>query len=231
MTHPEDKAVREKLVARGASALTDAELLSILLGDGPERCSSLQLAAGVLAAARPLSGGYPGEGFARLGQMDLQRLRMLGGMGVKRAAMLAAALETGRRTAVQNAMEQRVIAGDEDVAGIFRPMLAALPHEEFWAVYLSSANHVIDKVRVSQGGVSGTVVDHRLIVKRALECLCTSMVVVHNHPSGVARPSPDDIALTSRLQEAAALFDIALLDHIIVVPAEHFSFRKAALIK
>ena len=113
---------------------------------------------------------------------------------------------------------------------VFRPELEQLDHEECWAVYLSSSNRIIERQRISQGGVQGTVVDHRLIVKRALELLATQLILVHNHPSGSAEASEPDRMLTARIAQAAALFDIRLLDHIIVARAGSFSFRSAGLL-
>ena len=122
------------------------------------------------------------------------------------------------------------ITNNEDVVRIFRPQIASLPHEEFWVLYLSSANTIVGKVKVSQGGVSGTVVDHRLVVKRAIELLASGLILVHNHPSGVARPSEDDKVLTGKVSDAASLFDISVLDHLIITTGECFSFRQAGLI-
>lgn len=208
------KQVREKLVARGPKSLSDSELLSVLLGD-------TELAHELLPS---------GTSLAELAAMELPRLRQAAG-SMARAANLATAFELGRRAAAAQSENQEVISGDVDVIRLFQPRLAALPHEEFWALCLSSAGRIIDRIRISQGGTTATVVDPKLIVKRAVERLAPAIIVVHNHPSGLAQPSSDDIALTERLAAAAALFDIALLDHVIITPGPCFSFRKHQLIK
>jgi len=217
-----DKEIREKLAVRGPESLSDAELVSIIVQDGGAGESALELAERVLSSA--------GGSLSRLGGMDLRQLRMVAGLGVKRAAWLAAALELGGRLKREEAVEAQVIAGNQDVVAMFRPLLAELAHEEFWVLYLTTANRVLDRVRVSQGGVSATIVDHKLIVKRAVELLASSMVLVHNHPSGAAHPSPEDLAVTEKLRQAASLFDIAVLDHLIISREAHYSFRQEGLL-
>ena len=219
-----DKAVREKLIAWGAETLSDAELLSILLQDGPmSEESNVELAQKILDS--------PEHTLTALARMDIRRLRMVESMGIRRAAILSAVLELGRRLACAEPAAPVVIRNNDDVLRIFQPQLSPLQHEEFWVLYLSSANTVIDKSKVSQGGVSGTTVDHKLIVKRAVELLASSIILVHNHPSGVARPSDEDKFLTDKIELAASLFDIVVLDHLIITAGECFSFRKEGIIK
>ena len=196
------------MAARGVDALTDRELLSLLTEDE-------QSAEALLAA-------YGGS-LARVGSEEAARLRMIGGLGLRRARMLLAAAELGRRIT-------DVVSSSDDVVRLFRPQLETLSHEECWAVYLTSSNRIIERQRVSQGGVQGTVVDHRLIIKRALELLATQLILIHNHPSGAAEASPQDKVLTERIAQAAALFDIRLLDHIIIAREGDFSFLREGLI-
>lgn len=210
------KHIADKIQARGISALTDCELLALLLGDE-------QLAGTVLAQ-------YGGI-LAPIGAEEPARLRMVGGMGLKRAHQIAVSAELGRRIAAAKAQEADVISTSEDVVRLFRPQLENLTHEECWAVYLTSSNRILERQRVSQGGVQGTVVDHRLIVKRALELLATQLILIHNHPSGAAEPSPQDKALTDKIAAAAALFDIRLLDHLIISREGDFSFLRAGLLE
>lgn len=208
--------MRNKMTSRGVEALDDRELLSLLLEDE-------QLAEVLLST-------YGGS-LSRLTSEPEARLRMVGGLGLKRARMLLLATEFGRRVAAAGAAESDFIATSDDVVRIFRPQLERLSHEECWAVYLTASNRVIERQRVSQGGVTGTVVDHRLIVKRALELLATQLILIHNHPSGTPEASAQDRALTERIARAAALFDIRLLDHVIIARGgDYFSFREGGMI-
>ena len=135
--------------------------------------------------------------------------------------------EIGRRlSAVNNAVEE-VITSNDDVVKIMRPLLKDLKHEECWAIYLTNSNRIIERCRISQGGIQATVVDHRLIVKRALELLSTRLIIVHNHPSGSATPSGADFDITTKIREATSLFDIQLLDHIIISATESYSFKSS----
>lgn len=204
----------DKMAVRGVKSLSDVELLGLLLDDEP-------LAATLLAAC--------GGSLARLAAEPEARLRMIGGLGLRRARMLLAAAECGRRIASEG-IASEVIATSDDLVRMFRPQLEHLSHEECWAVYLTSSNRIIERQRVSQGGVTSTVVDHRLIIKRALELLATRLILIHNHPSGSPEASPQDKSLTERVAQAAALFDIHLLDHIIISREGDFSFRRAGLI-
>lgn len=210
------KQIADKMAARGIAALDDRELLALLLDD--------EQAADALWQAS-------GESLERLARTELPRLRMLGGLGLRRARLLLAAAEYGRRVAEAQSAATEVIATSDDVVRLFRPRLERLDHEECWVVYLTSSNRIIERQRVSQGGVQGTVVDHRLIVKRALELLATQLILVHNHPSGAAEASPQDRVLTERIARAAALFDIRLLDHLIVAREGDFSFLREGLLK
>lgn len=210
------KNIFDKLASRGAQALTDSELLAVLTDD-------VRLAETLLAAA--------GGSLTRLAAEDLARLRMMGGLGLRGARLLVAAAEFGRRIAAARAYETETITTSEEAVRLFRPQLETLAHEECWAIYLTSSNHILERLRVSQGGVECTVVDHRLIVKRALELLATRLILIHNHPSGTAEPSTLDKVLTERLVHAAALFDIRIIDHIIIARQGHFSFCQAGLLK
>ena len=216
--HLTDVQVRKKLLHQGAAFLNDAELLSILLGKGEGNVTAVELAERLL---KKVDGN-----FMALGQFTLQQLRMTENLGIGRAAQVAAALELGRRFRVQATQTREIIETDSDVIEIFQPQLAGLTHEEFWALYLNSSNKIQEKVRISQGGVSGTVVDVRLVVKRALERLSSAIVLVHNHPSGNPTPSEQDQQITRQLYQAAALFDIRVIDHIIITAGTCHSFRR-----
>lgn len=208
-------ALFDKMASRGVGALSDRELLTLLTDDG-------QVAEALLASS--------GGSLQRLAAEEIARLRMIGGLGLRRARLLAAAAELGRRVVLEQSREADVITNSDDVVRLFRPQLERLAHEECWAVYLTSSNRIVERQRVSQGGVQATVVDHRLIVKRALELLATQLILIHNHPSGAAEASPQDRVLTEKVARAAALFDIRLLDHIIISREGDFSFLRAGLL-
>lgn len=205
----------EQMELRGVRSLSDQELLTLLVGDE-------SLAERLMAECGSLT---------RLAAEELSRLRMVGGLGMQRARLIRLAAELGRRVAEAQHDAAPVVSSSEDVVALMRPQLECLPYEECWALYLTSSNRLIERQRISQGGVQGTVVDHRLVVKRALELLSTKLILVHNHPSGAAEPSAADRQLTERLKEAAALFDIRLLDHLIVAREGDFSFKRAGLLR
>lgn len=209
------KNIADKFASRGAESLTDEELMTLIMGDE-------QLAGALLAAC--------GGSLVRLAAEPESRLRMIGGIGLQRARLLLSAAEFGRRVAASRAGEADVIATSDDVVQLFRSQLENLTHEECWVVYLTSSNRIVERQRVSQGGVQGTVVDHRLIVKRALELLVPQIILIHNHPSGAAEASSQDKSLTEKVAQAAALFDIRLLDHLIISREGDFSFRREGLL-
>jgi DNA repair protein RadC len=215
-------AIRNKLLTRGVGALTDAELLSLILDDGGVRDDSVKLGERLLAECGSM---------AACANLDISRLRMVEGVGLKRAGRVIAAAELGRRVALTQVDEVVSINSSSDAVNLFKPLFEGLQHEECWVLYLTNSNRVIERQRVSQGGVQGTVVDHRLIAKRALELLATQVIIAHNHPSGSAEASSQDIALTGRISEALALFDIRLLDHLIIARGEEFSFRSRGLLR
>ena len=212
----------DKLQSRGAECLSDKELLAVILAEslGDER--AMALAEELMAEA--------GESVARVIDNDVARLRMLGGMGRLRALRLKAVKECGRRLAAADVEHHDIVSSEADVVRIMEPQLADLQHEECWALYLASSGRVLERMRISQGGVQATVVDCKLIIKRALELLAVQIVLVHNHPSGSAVPSEQDRNLTERVADAARLFDIRLLDHVIIARGSHYSFRGMGLI-
>lgn len=208
------KSIRDKIAVRGVGELSDAELLAVVIEDA-------ELAEKIVSECGSLSG---------IVRMELPRLRMIEGLGLRRAEKVAASAELGRRLAAAEAQNVDSIATSDDIVRIFRPIVEGLSHEECWVLFLTNSNRIIERQRVSQGGVQATIVDNRLIVKRALELLSTQIVLVHNHPSGAAEPSDADIALTRKVREAAALFDIRLLDHIIIAGTGSYSFRSGGLL-
>lgn len=217
------KNIADKMLSRGAAALSDEELVAVVAAEGSED----ERAKGVASELMALNS----QSLVELSRVELSRLRMMAGVGKQRAMRLKAAIELGRRVAVADANTQDVVQSDEDVVRIMEPLLGSLQHEECWALYLASSGRVIERMRVSQGGVQATVVDCKLIIKRAIELLATQLVLVHNHPSGSAEPSRQDMELTERVSEAARLFDMRLLDHVIISAGVRYSFRAHGLIR
>lgn len=216
-----DRMVREKFVAQGAEALSDAELLSLLIAGRGEEES-------IATAERLLSGV---GSLAALSHLTAGELRQRESLGMERATRVVAAMELGRRVLVAESGEQPVIRDRNDVVALFAPLISTLDHEELWVLYLSTANKVIERRRISVGGSSSVVTDCKLIVRHALTLVAASIIVAHNHPSGTADASPEDERFTQQLRDAAALFDIALLDHIIVARGGgSYSFRSAGML-
>ena len=217
------KNLTDKIFSRGAEALSDEELLALLVAEGLSDDSAVELGRGVMAEC--------GGSLLSVVEQDIARLRMVSGLGKLRAMRLKASSEVGRRVTQARATTFSVVASDSDVVRLMKPQLGSLQHEECWALYLASSGRVLERMRISQGGVQATVVDCKLIIKRALELLAVQIVLVHNHPSGCVEPSGQDIALTERVSAAANLFDIRLLDHVIISRGAHFSFRARNMIK
>ena len=217
------KNITDKLQSRGAQALTDEELLAVTLAENSEDDSAKRITAELLKEA--------GGSLLRVEAIGLDRMRMIAGMGRLRAQKVLAAAELGRRISVAEASVQEKVHSDKDVVRIMEPVLGALQYEECWALYLASSGKVLESTRISQGGVQSTVVDCKMVIRRALELLAPQIVLVHNHPSGSPEPSQQDIALTERVAEAAKLFDMRLLDHVIVARGAHYSFRAHNLVK
>ncbi|MCI5717001.1 MAG: DNA repair protein RadC [Alistipes sp.] len=215
------KNLHDKLLSRGAASLSDTELLALLVESADDRRDPIRTAENLIAAYGSL---------AAVAHAEIGRLRMSEGLGLRRAERIRLATELGRRATAATAAAAATIATDTDVVRLMRPLLDAMGHEECWAIFLTSSNRIIEYCRMSQGGVQATIVDHRIIVKRALELLATQIILVHNHPSGAASPSEADRTLTLRIRDAAALFDIRLTDHIIISREGEFSFRRAAML-
>ena len=217
------KNLTDKILSRGAEVLADEELLALLVAEGLSDDSAVELGSSLYEEC--------GGSLLGVAEQDIARLRMMSGLGKLRAMRLKVASELGKRVAQAKATSQSVIASDSDVVRLMESQLSSLQHEECWALYLASSGRVLERMRISQGGVQATVVDCKLIIKRALELLAVQIVLVHNHPSGCVEPSGQDIALTERVAEAAKLFDIRLLDHVLIARGAHFSFRARNMIK
>jgi DNA repair protein RadC len=218
----EDDRPREKLLLKGKQALSDAELIAILLGSGSRNETAVQLAQRILRENN--NNLYE---LAKLSVNDLQKYK---GIGEAKAIAIMAALELGRRKKESETPEYTVVRTSIDAYKHIESKLSDLPHEEFWILLLNRAHKITRTELVSRGGVSGTVADVRMMLKSAVENLASAIVLAHNHPSGNIKPSDADIQLTRKVKEAANLFDIQLLDHIIVGEGAYYSFTDDGLI-
>ena len=212
-----DERPREKMLSKGPGAMSNAELLAILIGSGTQKENVLEVANKLLAA---------NEGkLSMIAGMDAGQMKGIGGIGSVRYAAIAAAFELGKRRCLEDPGIRKVPLTDAaSVFRLMRPILTGLDHEEFWIILLNRANYVIHKEMLSLGGTSATVVDPKLVVKKALDKGASAMIMVHNHPSGNPRPGQCDLTETERIKKAANTFDIALLDHIIICNDCFFSF-------
>src|SRR5688572_16415566 len=210
----EDDRPREKLVALGRHALSDAELIAIILGSGSRNETAVQLARRMLSEHH--------NSINELAKLGVNELKKYKGVGLAKAVNVAAAFEIGRRRNDSQGVERAKITGSNTAYQILKRRLSDLPHEEFWVLLLNRANQVIREEYLSKGGIAGTVVDVRLICRSAIEHSASGIVIGHNHPSGQVLPSEQDKAITRKLHEALKLFDIALLDHVIVGDQKYY---------
>ena len=212
-----DERPREKMLSKGAGAMTNAELLAILIGSGTKKENVLEVANRLLST---------GEGkLSRIASMDPSEVMAMDGIGKGRYSSIAAAFELGKRCCLEEPGIDKVPL--RDPAAVFKimlPRLKGLDHEEFWILFLNRANYLIHKELISLGGLSATVVDTRLVVRKALDKRATGILMVHNHPSGDPRPGQEDIEQTAVMKKAASTFDIRLFDHIIICDDRYFSF-------
>jgi DNA repair protein RadC len=213
---------REKLYKKGTSSLSDAELLAILIGSGTRNRSAVDLGRELLSMA--------GNNLNSLGKLSISDLRKIRGIGNARAVTIAAALELGRRRKLAEMPDTPQIKCSRDVFDLIAPLVSDLPHEEFWILFLNRSNKVINRMKLSQGGISGTVTDVRIVMKKAIENLASGIIVCHNHPSGNLSPSESDTRITQKIKEAGALMDIQLLDHLIVSDKDYYSFADNGLL-
>ena len=218
---PDDRP-REKLILKGKSALSDAELIAILLGSGTSSLSAVDLAKKVLHPA--------GNSLHELARHTVKDLIKIKGIGEAKALTIVAALELGRRRKEIEGNEKPKITGSRDAYEVVKADLLDISHEEFWIILLNRANRVIKKSQISQGGVAGTVADPKIIFKLALEELASGIILAHNHPSGNLTASQADLDLTKKLKEAGKLLDIQVLDHVIIAGQKYFSFADEGLI-
>lgn len=218
----EEDRPREKLLHLGRNHLSDAELLTILIGTGYRGGSAYDLARQMLARYT--------NNLHELGKCTVDELTHFKGIGEAKAITLVAAFELGRRRRLSEAKDRPVITGSQAAFEVLEPRMADLGHEEFWVLLLNRANKVLKAERISSGGMTGTVVDAKLVFQAALQARCASIILSHNHPSGSIRPSQADIQLTKKLKSAGELLDIRVLDHLIIGEKNYYSFADEGLI-
>ncbi|MCG3166490.1 MAG: hypothetical protein POELPBGB_02269 [Bacteroidia bacterium] len=213
---------REKLLLKGKSSLSEAELMAILIGSGNTEESAVELSKRILNSVE--------NNLVELGKLDVNDLSKFKGIGEAKAISIIAALELGRRRNEQTTPERESITSSRQAFNLMHPLLADLPHEEFWLIFLNRANKVIKKQAISKGGVSGTVVDAKMVFKPAVENLASSLILCHNHPSGNRVPSQEDIVLTRKIKDAGRSLDISVHDHIIIANDTYYSFADEGLL-
>jgi DNA repair protein RadC len=218
----EDDKPREKLMLKGKSVLSDAELIAILIGSGSRNESAVDLSKRILSSVD--------NNLNALGKLSLQQLTAFKGIGEAKAISIVAATELGRRRRSEEALELAKITSSKAVFEIMQPIIGELPHEEFWVLYLNNSNKVLHKAQLSKGGMTGTVVDNRIIFKIAFEQNATSIILTHNHPSGKLVASDADIQITKKIKLAGQQLDIPVLDHIIIAEKGYYSFNDEGIL-
>ena len=218
----EDDRPREKFLLKGKTSLSDSELLAIILGSGNNEDSAVELARKILASV--------GNNWQNLSKLSIKDLMKFKGIGEAKAISVAATLEIGRRKASQETPEKTSISSAKDSYNVFSQHLSDLRTEEFWAIFLNQKNQIVYKTQISKGGISGTLVDVRVLFRIALEHFATSIIVAHNHPSGSLKPSLEDIQITKNIKNAGEILNVTLLDHLIIGDNSFLSFAEEGLL-
>ncbi|HEX6428010.1 MAG TPA: DNA repair protein RadC [Niastella sp.] len=217
-----DDRPREKLLGKNPSTLSDSELLAILIGNGNREKNAVELAKDVLRLGK--------NNLNELGKVTIQEMMRLKGIGKVKAITIVAALELGRRRQAALSLDKPIVKSSRDIANYLQALFRDLPHEVFAVAYLNQANRINHLEIISKGGITGTVADPRVILKKAILEDAVNLIICHNHPSGNLQPSRADQDLTKKLKEAAKMFDISLFDHIIVSENGYFSFADAGIL-
>jgi DNA repair protein RadC len=218
----EEDRPREKLLLKGKTTLSDAELIAILIGSGSRDETAVELSKRILSSVS--------NNLNQLGKTSIVDLQKFKGIGEGKAISIAAALELGRRRKDSDPVKRVKITGSSVVYDYMREVMDDLPHEEFWVLLLNRGNQILEKVNISKGGVSQTVVDAKIVFKMAIDRLASSIILCHNHPSGNLKPSEADIQLTKKLKEAGRILDLPILDHLIFADNTYFSFADEGLL-
>ncbi|PWA09825.1 RadC family protein [Flavobacterium laiguense] len=212
----EDDKPREKLMLKGKSVLSDTELIAILIGSGSRNESAVDLSKRILASVN--------HNLNALGKLSIAQLTNFKGIGEAKAISIIAAMELGRRRRNEDAVELTKITSSKAVFEVMQPIIGELPHEEFWVLFLNNSNKILFKTQLSKGGMTGTMVDVRIVFKIAFEQNATAIILVHNHPSGKLQASDADIQITKKIKTAGQQLDIPVLDHIIITESGYYSF-------
>ena len=217
-----DDRPREKLVSKGRSVLSDAELIAILIGSGNREETAVALSKRILQTVQ--------GNLNVLAKLSVEKLTEFKGIGLAKAISIITALELGKRKQLESTLERPKITSSSDAAQTMQVIIGHLEHEEFWVLYLNNSNKIVAKVQISKGGLTATLVDVRLVFKSALEVAAVGIIVCHNHPSGKLQPSTADKQLTSKIKAAGITLDIKLLDHLIITEKAYFSFADEGLL-
>lgn len=217
-----DDRPREKLLAKGKAVLSDAELIAILIGSGNREESAVDLSKRILQSVN--------NNLNKLSKLSVEELTKFKGIGEAKAISIVTALEFGKRRQFEERVVNPKIGSSRDAYKVMRPLISDLQHEEFWVLYLNNSNKVVAKHQASKGGLTATLVDVRLLYKRALELSAVAVIVCHNHPSGKLQPSRADIDLTQKIKKAGETLDIKLFDHLILTEKTYFSFADEGII-
>lgn len=218
----EDDRPREKFLLKGKNALSDAELLAIIMGSGNREDSAVDLARKILDSV--------GNNWHNLSLLQISDLTKFKGVGGAKAISIATALEIGRRRASQEVPEKIQITNSADTYKVLQPHLGDLPTEEFWVVFLNQSNRVLGKSKLSSGGINQSVVDVRILFKKVLEHFATGIIIAHNHPSGNLKPSQEDLKITKQIGEGGKILNIQLIDHLIIAQNSYLSFADENLL-
>ncbi len=212
----EDDKPREKMILKGKEVVSDAELIAILIGSGSREESAVDLSKRILSKVE--------NNLNNLAKLSIEQLMEFKGIGEAKAVSIVTALELGRRRRLEEALEVSKVTSSKEVFEILQPLLGELKHEEFWILYLNNSNKIIYKYQLSKGGITATVVDTRMVFKKALELSATALIIAHNHPSGTLKPSEADKSLTQKIKTAGETLDIKIIDHLIITEKAYFSF-------
>lgn len=218
----EDDRPREKFLLKGKNALSDAELLAIIMGSGNREDSAVELGRKILDSV--------GNNWHNLSLLQISDLLKFKGVGEAKAISIATALEIGRRRASQEVPEKIQINQSSDIYKVLQPHLGDLQTEEFWAIFLNQSNRILGKSKLSSGGINQSVVDVRILFKTAIEHFATGIVIAHNHPSGNLKPSQEDLKITKQISEGGKILNIQLLDHLIIAQNSYLSFSDENLL-